>query len=496
MTCGESLEPIPNNIPVTTSPPVTVLSDEDRLKVLDECAKFVELLGDLTSDVAQQALVQWLQTRPEFEAAGISDKNVWAYFYDGRIAMFVPNWKGAKEEGGRLATPESPAADNTTPSPAGRTQGVPQGSAVTLFYGLGKVFKDDRQSLKDLFTKSKTTYKVDLKAASIENLKDVKDLGVFYIDTHGGTARESQKSNLGAFGLWTTNPVTPANEILYKADHNAYRVLYMYAVEDDTKKPVWHYAITKRFVNDYMTFAENAVLYIDACNGTTLNAEPFRDLMIKKATNGKATYIGWTAPTSSTASVPTLWYIFDRLLGTHDTSVPMQDPDQRPFDVAAIFQDLKNFKMGVSTHGGVITYHTTATSKAILTPSIEYIDIWDYDSEMTIKGLFGEDPGKDGIVTVDGVSVPVEWSDEFLICHLPHTGPGSSGDVVVSVRGNKSNVVPLSDWTIPLNVSFDQLGMTTEAILNLRIRADIHSYRSKPGESPRATAGRFPHTDS
>ena len=176
-------------------------------------------------------------------------------------------------------------------------------------------------------------------------------------------------------------------------------------------------------------------------------------------------------------------------------AVPMEDPIQRPFDVAAIFQDLKSFKLGVSSHGGIITYHTTVPSKAILTPSIEYIDIWDYDSEMHIKGLFGEDPGKDGIVTVDGIAVPVEWSHELLICHLPDTGPGSSGDVVVSVRGNKSNVVPLSEWTIPLNVSFDQLGMTTEAILNLRITCRYTFLQIKARRKSETTAGRFPYAD-
>ena len=209
MTCSESLEVIPNNPPGTTNPPVTEISDEDRLKVLDECATFVDLLGDLTSDVAQQALVQWLKTRPEFEEAGISDKNVWAYFHDGRIAMFVPNWEGAKEEGGRLAMPESSAANNTTPSPAGRTQGVPQTNTVTLFYGLGKIFKDDRQFLKDLFTKSNTNYNVDLKDASIENLKAVKDLGVFYIQTHGGTVLEKPKKDTFAHSDYGRQILSP-----------------------------------------------------------------------------------------------------------------------------------------------------------------------------------------------------------------------------------------------------------------------------------------------
>ncbi len=488
MACGESVEVIPNNPPGTTNPPMTEISDEDRLKVLDECATFVELLGDLKSDASQQVLVQWLKARPEFEEAGISDQNVWAYFHDGRVAMFIPNWEGG-EDGGRLPMPESSAVNNGTSSPAGRTQGVPQTSSVTLFYGLGKIFTDYRQSLKGLFTKSNGSYKVDLKDASIENLKAVKDLGIFYIDTHGGVAKENQKtSSKGVFGLWTTNPVTPENEILYRADHNAYRLGYMFALHD-LSIPVWHYGITKQFVNEYMTFAENSLQYIDCCNSATSNAIPFRDVIMKKATNGKATYLGWTTPMVQSECEPTSRYLFDRLLGTHDEGVPMEDPVQRPFDVAAIFLDLKSFNLGTTAYGGNITYHTTASSKAILTPSIEYIDMRDYDSEMHIKGLFGENPGKDGIVTVDEIPVPVEWSEELLICHLPHTGRGSSGDVVVSVRGNKSNVVPLSDWTIPLNVSFDQLGMTTEAILNLRIRADIHSYRSKPGESPRPPRG-------
>ena len=125
--------------------------------------QFVDLLGDLTSDVAQQALVQFLMTKPEFEEAGISGKNVWAYFHDGRMAMFIPNWEGAEEEGGRLAMDESSTVNSSPSSPAGRTQGLPQTNTVTLFHGLGKAFREDRQFLKDLFAKSNTNYTVDLK---------------------------------------------------------------------------------------------------------------------------------------------------------------------------------------------------------------------------------------------------------------------------------------------------------------------------------------------
>ena len=44
----------------------------------------------------------------------------------------------------------------------------------------------------------------------------------------------------------------------------------------------------------YMNMAENALIYIDACNGMTGNATGFRESMFSKAKGGKATYIGWT----------------------------------------------------------------------------------------------------------------------------------------------------------------------------------------------------------
>lgn len=109
----------------------------------------------------------------------------------------------------------------------------------------------------------------------------------------------------------------------------------------------------------------------------------------------------------------------------------------------------------------------------------------DYESTMVIKGLFGEQ-FQDGTVTVDGIPASnIIWTPKMIIAEIPTKGKGSFGDVIVSIRGNESNKVPLSEWTIPLNVSVDDMGVTTEAILNLKIRADVHPYRTKSGEAPR-----------
>jgi len=499
MTCGETeIKPTPTPGPVSGS-----ITDEQRLAALKECADFVNALGDLKSDVAQQTLVTWLKTRPEFEEAEILEGNVWAYFHDGRLAMFVPNWLSAGEnDGGRIGPPVEGGRKKT--SPAGRTSGQPGSNQVKLFFGLGRSYRDFRPLLKSIFSKSETQsqthYTVTLEEASIENLKNTNDLGIFYINTHGGVGLKKPKSdNSGIFGLWTTDTTSLANERKYEADLNSYYLVYMLA-EHDTNVAEWHYAITDHFVrnHDYMNFAENALVFINACNGMGPNATALRESMVKKAKGKKATYIGWTAPTDNNASEAATGYIFDRMLGTNMDvnaqagTIGAEDPKQRPFDFAKIFDDMGTFMvgrypLGESQYGGKLAYYSTNISEIILTPSIEYIGINDYQSTLYIKGLFGDNDSPDGIVTVGGVSVPVTlWSHNLIICEVPTVGPGSVGDVVVSVRGNKSNVVPLSEWDIPLTISKDFPVGTMDVTLNLKIRGDVHHYRSKPGEVPKS----------
>jgi len=493
LTCGEAPElsiPNPGPNPGPTPGPKLTLTDEERLAVLKECSQTVDLLGDLKQDAAREVLVAYLKSRPEFANAGNEEGNVWAHFHDGRVAIFVPNWAGAEEDpGGRKATvdPGRIASSSTM----GRTSELPASNKGTLFYGLGRAFiPDDRPFLKSLFDKSHTKYKgnVDLQDATIENLRAVNDLGIFYINTHGGVGFLMPRSDsVGLFGLWTMDTCSIASERTYLPELNSHMLVYMNAVDDDVRKTEWHYGITNRFVSHgrYMNFAADAFYYIDACNGMNGYADDFKTSMVKAAANGKATYIGWTRPTSGEASDPAARFIFDRLLGTHDQSVPMEDPVQRPFDWPRIFDDLPSFNLGVSTHGGRLAYYSIYTTEPMLTPTIKYIWMADYESTMVILGSFGGQPA-DGKVTVAGVAAVIHaWTPSMIMAEIPTKGDGSYGDVIVSVRGNESNKVPLSEWTIPMNVSVDDMGVTTEVILNLKIRADVHKYRTKPGEAPK-----------
>ena len=112
---GSDIIPPTPNPPVPGPPqgggPILNLTDEQRLQVLNECGVVAKSLGDLKSDAEQQALVTYLKSRGEFVDAGAGEGNVWAYFHDGRLALFIPDWLDKDSEiGGRWPRLIFPAA--------------------------------------------------------------------------------------------------------------------------------------------------------------------------------------------------------------------------------------------------------------------------------------------------------------------------------------------------------------------------------------------------
>src|SRR5439155_3326505 len=76
----------------------------------------------------------------------------------------------------------------------------------------------------------------------------------------------------------------------------------------------------------------------------------------------------------------------------------------------------------------------------VLAPSIRDLSVNRTDDILTLYGLFGENPGPDREVTVDGVPLTVQsWERARIVCDLPAVGPGSAGYAVVTVRGHDSN---------------------------------------------------------
>ena len=177
-------------------------------------------------------------------------------------------------------------------------------------------------------------------------------------------------------------------------------------------------------------------------------------------------------------------FVFDRLLGANSGGqISQENPFQRPFDIAQVFADMQNEGLGVLQMGVQLKYKTTLVDEVLLRPTIETMDIDEFTSTLTIKGLF---PWDQGHVGVDNVSVAVtSWTPYEITCIITETGDGSVGDVVVvSAQGVESNAVPLTEYLIKLNYSADDNGIKFAGVANLRLRADVHLRRSKIGETP------------
>lgn len=491
LACSGGPDLIPPNPPIPGpgpgTGPILNLTDEQRITVLDECGTFAEALGDLKSDAQQQALVTYLKSRGEFEDAGAMEGNVWAYFHDGRLALFIPDWLDKDSEiGGRLPAPD--ISGGRVDKEKTIRIGVPEGKKVMLFNGMGTAYQDNRPKLTEIFSRSHTQYQPVNLDATVELLKTAKNVDIFHIDTHGGFAPiRSINSGTTVFALWTSDSLTYEREVANKTDLETTVLAYAFALDDRLTHNIyaneWHYAFTGLFADKYMSFTENSILYIDACSSSGTGASNFKERMMGKAKNKTTTYIGWSALSDQGAGFPTSQFIFDRLLGA--PVYMLEAPPQRPFDLDQIFGAVLKYNLGVSRYGGILKYESIGNFEIFLAPSIKYITMDDYSSVMTIEGLFGDNSRNDGKVTVGGITVPFTWSPYKITCDLPVTGPGSSGDVIVTVNGHESNVVPLSEWTIPLHIIRDDFGVKVDAKLSLKIRADVHRYRSMIEETPK-----------
>ena len=466
----------------------TIITIEERMEVFEACKKKSAELNNLEGLEDRITFLSWLATQPAFYSYGFAGEDLYAIFVDGRIVLFV-NTPLVEDIGGRAATGGRSASRrlNSNNSTA-RTDDLPKTKKVSLFTGLGALFPNNVATLKGIFTEADAGYQVEIKDATIENLKAVSGDAVFYFDTHGGAGQLHTKLGpRSIMALWTKELVTAAGDVNYKDELDTERMCYMQAT-NDTQATEFHYAITSSFVREYMSFGENCLIYLDACNGMNESIPgnvTFRERSIAKAINEKATFVGWTGVTNSRDAPQASQFVFDRLLGANSGgNISQEDPFQRPFDLAPVIEDMRNEGLGVvAENGAYLTYKTTMEREVLLRPTIESIAVDEYTSRLMIKGLFGWDQGHVG---VNNVSVAIDsWSPYGITCIIPETGDGSVGDVVViSAQGVKSNAVPLTEYIIKLNYSSDDNGIKLAGVADLRIRADVHRRRSKIGETP------------
>lgn len=136
------------------------------------------------------------------------------------------------------------------------------------------------------------------------------------------------------------------------------------------------------------------------------------------------------------------------------------------------------------------------SSQTGLCPSLmsAYLIPNDNEEELGLIGQFGTGTPR---VTVAGVPIEVKrWEGEakklgmgMVVCSLPPEGPGSAGDVVMIVDGRVSNPVPLTEWRVRMRFTHEWISLTpplkATGTIDLHFRADFHSYRTFPHETPR-----------
>ena len=471
--------------PTSPGPPVPIgkpISDSLRTAVIGLVQQKFASLAWLNLPADNQQMAQFLKSLPAFEDAGVLGGNAWGRFVDGRLLLVVHN----RPVGDSLLGFEK--------SPIRRIvqdQDLPSSRQARVLNAMGSHFVNPTGALNALL--SGNGYQIVGGTGSVDSLKSVQGDGVFYISAHGGEGLLSDSSH--DFGVWTSTRADSIGEKKYRTELDSKELCYLTEDVDDTlygANPTveTHYAITRRFVIAYMAFGKNCLIYIDACRSAN---QGFRDACLAASEGETGVYVGWTDYVGDQEAYRAARFVFDRLLGANasftNNSPPKEIPPQRPFDYKQVWADMDNRgfdryqdrnNMGNLAY---LTYYTKNSTFSLLAPSIMLVSVDEVNGQLHVVGTFGTDPGEsDRNVSVDGVHLNVVegmWTPTEIVCVIPASGAGSAGDVVVEVRGHKSNPVQLTDWSGLFHAEIHGSLIGSFAFY-LHMRADIHSFRFGP----------------
>ncbi len=436
-----------------------------------------------------QAVAAFMATRPEYKAAGVDLESLsaWGRFQDGQLHVVAAN---------REPAPRTAAAVRRN-IPA-KSADVPQATKARLLHSFGPNFEGQTpvNDMRGYLQGKGWTVRAGAEGdAHVGTLKGTVGDGFFYINTHGGRGEVDDPSEPDGkmYSIQSSTLVDDDYQKVFAADLAALRLVHFTAHNGEQIRilgvPVmgdWdtRYGITYRFVDAYMSFASGSVVLVNACYSSR-NAS-FVNAFLRK---GAGVYLGWSEKLSSGTAYESAPYFVDRMLGANRHAMK-ETPPQRPFAYDLVLQDMA--KKGLDTDkatGGKLqaTVKSSLAHPPIFAPSIRYVQVDEYAQTLRLIGEFGTGTPK---VTVGGTELALKPSaPDEIVATLPLTGAGSSGDVVVELRGVKSNARQLSEWTIPLKYSwvdaYDIPGHKFQGNGSLRLRADIGGYRLLPGEAPK-----------
>jgi hypothetical protein len=487
-------------------------------------------LPHLNQDADNQALLNFIRSRPEFVSSGIhaGSSSIWAIFADGEryiIAnnLALPAHSAAHGEQGSSSSTTVRTQDALSPGPQqGRAAepsaqqpiiDVPVSSTSHILNALGPGWAHPivAEAVEGWLRKQNYQFAAD---ASVKGFKQVGGDGILYISSHVGTAGDGSPDDPFQFAIGTGQWTSPEADQEFASDLKLTTPLRLpdltviggiWAADLLNQQPILedHYAITAQFARHYWKrFNANSLVYVNTCYSDGPEARDFKQAVFD---TGASVYVGWEGlgaqQTLGDMSANTAAFVFDRLLGANDAAYFPETPPQRPFDLQSIFNDFKNHTfegspLGVSGVGAaqsVLKIEPNPgdgpTQFGLLAPSIAFMDADPpgQPNKLRIWGLFGNDQSQT-TVTVGGQkldNVLLNKGGGVLTADLPPSGPSSAGDVVVAVRDHSSNVARVTEWQGTFRYTVAEAGtLSRETTFNLAFRGDIRKYRLAIHQDP------------
>lgn len=493
--------------------PTNPITDEQRAASLSAIKQRYDLIRVKNDPTSRLAAANDIRRIPHIAYAGISENGtIWAQFTDGRDVT-IPIERDTS------ATPDRRHVSRTSsiqPLHVGlpKTDLVGKEKAFVL-NAMGTCFKSPEAPITRWLTDA--GYDVYTGTGTLEELKTVVDTSVLYMDAHGGLGRRVLSGTLvSAFRIWSGTPYSIQNDLTYLGDFVAGRLSYMLAGHNRDAsgncQSEYHYAITGGFVQAYMSFADHSLVFFNACDTAAAGATPFQQDLGQK---GATMYIGWDTPVDDQLANAGAMYLMDRLSGANEY-LP-ENPKQRPFDIGSVYEEQINYFYDTESRClvrpitalpvGCATPSYTETFMLIkplipmptiqfrfLRPNIAFAEPLTLNGsvaepDLRLHGDFGTIPGK---VTIGGSVVSItQWTSTTVTVNWPSTGPGSVGNIVVTVRGHTSNAVPLSSWQGIFSWTeryrdvvngIDGFGANVSCLVEFR--GDVHAFREAPAKNP------------
>lgn len=433
---------------------------EDKAAAANQVAAFVNSLSDGDPQLRSKVSAK-MKSIPAFKEVEITESGVCAFYQDGQPYAFLDN---------RVPVP----VPSLPPVKRPKALDLPSVDSYSAANCLGNAFSPQNALVGGWLKDS--GYIGVTPTLKVSDWTIFGAHGVTYIDTHGGLVK-------GKFGLWTADrqgdPVADAANKKYVDEKTVFWFTALHNRVNGKNVSETHYVITPEFIKKYVHFPTASLFFCNACDS---NDAAWLTALKQKGLGG---YFGWDIGAYDDVAAKAARLVFDRLLGRN--AIEPENPPQRPFDVHAIYADLRNRGfLHDARNGNDCRFTELNTTFFILNPTIEHLNVKGYERELEVIGDFGHKQGK---VTVGGNEIPVKsWSTSKIVCDLPDSGPGAFGDVQVAVDKRMSNNVALSLWKGNIVYEDRHTGQYRNVVLkctwHLSIRADIHAYRDMPHGDP------------